>query len=1294
MKKWKNPFCLLLSTAMLGGMMITAAENAPALETALAETPAVAAEAAGPRQQTEIYDYDRDAAYAKLAEWQDPEYMSDEDFFGKYENGQWTNPGKLDYERIAELAPVKAAVEQQNYELAKEEWLQYFQEKRARIPSTKPEFTREAMLSSQMLEYDLNWNTNSNITPLDIITVPADPGEVILNMEPTIKTLREKNEKLTVYLIGLKKDGSVAEFDSRNKDGGQPPTLEVTIDGVTTPIVATDDTYVSPCENHDKIYGLEDTFLVEESVSSIGVGKDARGKTINVPADKNTKRGLIQFDMSGFPVDANISNAVIRLYGENIGQEGNTRDMQVAAFSISNYGWPEADQTYYGPNGTGLDHLIFSWYGDGAIGYLPTRTIYPIKDPVSGKAICGHRFPEEIARFAKWFTYPVNGYLSAAEDNEHYAFIAIKQLAHLLDERGDDPGFDQQQWLDVSCRSEALSKGLFNLCTSEHMTTEIWAAITKYMWQMGDYLTGATPTGRNGTTYIISGFNHLNVYFYEFRQHYEWAEIIRHYSDVNVTASVKEDGSGIEGGLGYVANVYKGQAGWVQINEDMGVTEEASMPISPELKQTIATGLRYVMHMTGPGYVDNQMGDGGNHRTDYKSQFLLGAQQLADDESLIDDYLLYAATDGAQGIQDPVRSIMYPIDKRMVMRTGWGENDLYLMNSFNENVTHCHRDDGNLIMFAYGNYLLIDPLYYTYTSGDQYADRLKSSLMHNTVNMNGKDQTAPAEGKDNNSVNLWGSNNAFDISNMGTKNVKDAKTFERAIVFIKPGYYIVSDYLVPKNTNRNTYSQDWHFMPTANIEADEETGQLRTNFEGEANLIIAQDSMDNKTVTVKEDGLYSEGNSHLVQNVKYAVYEQETAGPAVYNTVLYPTRAGEDTALDTTVLTVSDVQDNGASAMEIQIDSPEQNVQSRAQYYMVHDFTQQKLRNYGDYRTDALFNYVEENGQGNNTRILMQGGTQIRQRINGGYSVLLKSLQEVQDLGVTFSTTTMAISTSQEDFEIENLTVRVDRGINTVTLNGETVPFKQAGDYIYFGNEPIEDGGETVKPTPTPQPTVNPPMHGGGGGGASISAVPTPSASGQPTATPGTTTDSTPPPQGASRYFEDITSQAPWAAEAVDYLYEKGIINGIAPGAFAPEQQVNREETVKMVVLAKGLQPLEQTELPFTDVPDGHWAKPYIAAAYRAGLVKGISATEFGLGQAVSRQDLAVLCSRAFPDIGRTTGTAETFIDAQQIAPYANDSVDKLCQAGVLSSGGYFRPEDAATRAENAKIIYGLLQIQ
>lgn len=302
----------------------------------------------------------------------------------------------------------------------------------------------------------------------------------------------------------------------------------------------------------------------------------------------------------------------------------------------------------------------------------------------------------------------------------------------------------------------------------------------------------------------------------------------------------------------------------------------------------------------------------------------------------------------------------------------------------------------------------------------------------------------------------------------------------------------------------------------------------------------------------------------------------------------------------------------------------------------------------------------------------MQGGTQIRQRKSGSYSVLLKAKKKVEDLGIEFSTTKMNLSTSQEDFNIEDITVFADREIDTVTLNGEPVAFKKAGAYLYFGDKPIEDGNAPVitpTPTATPTPTQSIPNHASGGGGGRTSGIPTPTAE-----VPVPTPNGTAQPQQGSKYFSDVTSQSSWAAEAIDYLYEKGIVSGIAQGIFAPEQSVKREEIVKMIALSKNLTSNAAGDLPFTDIPENHWARPYIAAAYEAGVVQGISETAFGLEQNVSRQDLAVLCDRALSMEKEPAGTDTAFADETQIAPYALESVKRLQSIGVINSGGTFRP--------------------
>ena len=133
-----------------------------------------------------------------------------------------------------------------------------------------------------------------------------------------------------------------------------------------------------------------------------------------------------------------------------------------------------------------------------------------------------------------------------------------------------------------------------------------------------------------------------------------------------------------------------------------------------------------------------------------------------------------------------------------------------------------------------------------------------------------------------------------------------------------------------------------------------------------------------------------------------------------------------------------------------------------------------------------------------------------------------------------------------------------------------------------------------------------------------------------------------------------------------------------------------------MLTLSLGISPNAAADIPFTDVPVNHWARPYIAAAYRMGIVSGISDTEFGLEQPITRQDLAVLCDRALEKTGRRIQPVEetfSFIDADAIAVYAQESVDNMQRCGIINGlpDGGFHPQDAATRAESAKILCGIL---
>lgn len=204
---------------------------------------------------------------------------------------------------------------------------------------------------------------------------------------------------------------------------------------------------------------------------------------------------------------------------------------------------------------------------------------------------------------------------------------------------------------------------------------------------------------------------------------------------------------------------------------------------------------------------------------------------------------------------------------------------------------------------------------------------------------------------------------------------------------------------------------------------------------------------------------------------------------------------------------------------------------------------------------------------------------------------------------------------------------------------------------------------------------------GGGGGGSSSGGV-------------FVGTNSTPVSAGATnvtdKRFSDL-GEAEWAREAVLKMADKGIISGDGEGKFNPNTPMTREEFVKMLVEATGSFNVNAT-CGFADCPSDAWYYKYVASANGSGIVGGIGDNLFGVGQKLTRQDMAVLCRRAKG--GSLTATKENvlFSDDAQISDYAKDAVYELYRAGVIGGmgDGSFAPRGTATRAQGAVMIYNL----
>ncbi|MDA8064188.1 MAG: S-layer homology domain-containing protein [Thermaerobacter sp.] len=169
--------------------------------------------------------------------------------------------------------------------------------------------------------------------------------------------------------------------------------------------------------------------------------------------------------------------------------------------------------------------------------------------------------------------------------------------------------------------------------------------------------------------------------------------------------------------------------------------------------------------------------------------------------------------------------------------------------------------------------------------------------------------------------------------------------------------------------------------------------------------------------------------------------------------------------------------------------------------------------------------------------------------------------------------------------------------------------------------------------------------------------------------------------------FSDL-SQAPWARSAVDTLLGAHLVAGVAPGVFDPNGTLTRAQFATLLVKAEGLAPVASGTSPFTDVSPSAWYAPYVAAAYNAGLVAGVSSTTFDPNGSITREQMAVMLAKLLGS-SAPTGSLSQFSDAASIASYAQSGVEAAVGAGLMAGfpNGTFQPTGLTTRAQAAAVL-------
>lgn len=174
--------------------------------------------------------------------------------------------------------------------------------------------------------------------------------------------------------------------------------------------------------------------------------------------------------------------------------------------------------------------------------------------------------------------------------------------------------------------------------------------------------------------------------------------------------------------------------------------------------------------------------------------------------------------------------------------------------------------------------------------------------------------------------------------------------------------------------------------------------------------------------------------------------------------------------------------------------------------------------------------------------------------------------------------------------------------------------------------------------------------------------------------------------------FDDISSS--FAKQEIIHLYNKKILTGTSETSFSPTRPITRAEFVTVLNRLLGLEPVTSPISPFTDMKQNAWYYGSVQAAVQLELASGTSATTFAPSKAVTRQEAAVLISRALKQANGTPVADTVFKDTNRIADWASPAVASVYKLGLMKGDdtGRFRPTDSITREETAALIDRVLQ--
>lgn len=217
------------------------------------------------------------------------------------------------------------------------------------------------------------------------------------------------------------------------------------------------------------------------------------------------------------------------------------------------------------------------------------------------------------------------------------------------------------------------------------------------------------------------------------------------------------------------------------------------------------------------------------------------------------------------------------------------------------------------------------------------------------------------------------------------------------------------------------------------------------------------------------------------------------------------------------------------------------------------------------------------------------------------------------------------------------------------------------------------------------------PSNGTGSGGGTPSYT-YPSSTSTPTPTPPSDELTEIPAPEAVETSSYSDAQNHWAKDYLEALNKNGILKGYEDGTVKPDFGVTREEMAVLLTRILGVSEKASTGMmAYTDHSDiQSYAREAVYVLSDMGIYKGYDDGSFMPQNILTREEIMLLFSRI---LSKIDAKEIAFTDSGDISLWAYNAIQQLCAYGIVSGypDGSVKPGADVTRGEAAVMIYKLL---